>query len=64
MAQCKKCKADIVPLEVKAAMNKSYFVCPVCKHGISDFSLKGLLIFICGAILLWAVLFIHHHMTN
>jgi hypothetical protein len=53
----------MVPQQIKTG-GQPYFICPVCKHRMSGFSLKGLFTFLGILIIVWAVLFIHFHLTN
>ncbi len=64
MANCKKCKTHMVPKEIKIAMNRSGFVCPVCNHNVRNFDFKGLLIFVGIIALVLALLSLHHHLTS
>ncbi len=64
MAKCKKCKSKVFPLEVNPGQRYSQFICPVCKTKMSSGESKGILSLAGIALIVWAVMFIHHQLTS
>jgi len=64
---CKKCDAKVVPKCVEqgfSGAHSSYYACPVCGNIFKSFNMSSLYAAIGIVLLIWAVLFIHYHLTN
>jgi len=66
LKHCSKCNSHIVPKVIKAKGHVGYdgYACPVCNKVFHSYNLKGILLFVGLGIVIWAILFIHHHLTN